>query len=135
LLKIILLLSVALVCPTVFAELEIIVHPSNNTVISSNDIKRIFLGKKKTFPNGDSAIAIIPDNDKMIITEFNKIHLKKSPSQYKAYWTRRIFTGRGGPPMAFSSQDIIKLVAENPSYISYVNSNWIDNSVKVVNIK
>lgn len=130
-----LLICSFLFIPVSFAEWQVIVHPSNTSELSSNDIKRIFLGKKKKFANGDLAIPLALDNGSTTSSEFKKTILKKSSAQYKSYWARRIFTGRGSPPKTIASQDMIKRVSENPQYIGYIDVEWIDASVRAIEIK
>ncbi|MGH1373899.1 MAG: phosphate ABC transporter substrate-binding protein, partial [Cellvibrionaceae bacterium] len=41
-----------------FSAVAVIVHPSNANSLSESDITRIFLGKKKSFPDGADAIPV-----------------------------------------------------------------------------
>ena len=54
----ILLLSI-LFSGAAFAEVAVIVHPSNANALGDSDISRIFLGKSKTFADGGQAVPIM----------------------------------------------------------------------------
>ena len=131
-----LLFSILLLCPAgnlVFAEVSVIVNPSNASSLSDDDIKKIFLGKKKTFDDGSSILAVNLSSANPARAAFDEAALGKSASQIKAYWSKLVFSGKGEPPKEFSSdEEILKLVKENPAVIGYVDSAKVDASVKVV---
>jgi hypothetical protein len=57
----------------------------------------------------------------------------RTPALMKAYWTKRIFTGRGQPPRELpNSAAVRKLVAENPGMIGYIDRAALDASVRAV---
>ncbi|WP_196138627.1 phosphate ABC transporter substrate-binding protein [Aliikangiella sp. G2MR2-5] len=116
-----------------FADVAIIVHPSNNSTLSNTDLARLFLGKMKSFPGGGSATPINLSEGDAAADEFNQKVLKKSASQLKAYWSKLIFTGKGTPPESMATaQEVKKAVASNPDYIGYINASDVDDSVKVI---
>ncbi len=83
-----------------FAEVSIIVHPSNSNAFDKNAIKRIFLGKSRAFPNGSEAIPIAFIGGSNESSDFTQSVLSKTPKQLKSYWAKMIFTGKGTPPRA-----------------------------------
>lgn len=113
-------------------EIAIIVHPSNTNSLDMNDIRRIYLGKTTTFPNGGQVISIDQQQGHDIRINFNRTVLNKSERQVKTYWAQMLFTGKGTPPrMAKDDAEVIKLVSENPALLGYVNASSVDHSVKV----
>ena len=65
--------------------------------------------------------------------EFYGKVIGKTAAQIKAYWSRIIFTGRGEPPPTVSnSVDMKKRISLNPSAIGYLESDMVDDSVRVV---
>jgi len=115
------------------AEYAIIVHPSSSETLDTGNIAKIFLGKTKTFPSGERALPINQDNTQAIRTDFDEKLLKKSTSQIKAYWSKRIFTGKGTPPEeAPSDAEVLKLVASNTNAIGYIDGSLVTDAVKVV---
>ena len=116
-----------------YAEIAVIVHPSNSNVISTGEIERIFLGKVSNFSDGSSAIPLNLGEENAMRDEFNTKVLKRDGSQLKAYWSKMIFTGKGQPPKEFADDAAVKAaVASNPNAISYIKSSSVDGSVKVI---
>ena len=116
------------------AEWVVIVSKTNPTeAMTQADVEKIFLGKLKLFPDGSSAIPLdMPDKSAEKITFYEQA-VGKTESQLRAYWSRVIFTGSGAPPKAVaSSADMLKLVAENPNTIGYVDKALINETVRVV---
>ena len=65
--------------------------------------------------------------------EFEQKILKKTSSQIKAYWSKRIFSGKGKPPKEVAAEhDIISLVAKNVDAIAYVEASSVTDAVKVI---
>ena len=124
---------VLLVSSQSFAEVAVIVNPANNSAISEKDIKRIFLGKSKSFSDGKKITPYYLASGHKPRDEFNKKVLRKSESQLKAYWSKLIFTGKGTPPDALGSVEaLIAAVAEDPSAIGYIDASSVDDKVKVI---
>ena len=115
------------------AEVAVIVHPSASVdSLTADEISRLFMGKSKSFPNGSPAIALNQDDGSATRDVFNQEICNKSPSQYKAYWSKLVFTGKGTPPKDSGDDAAVKaLVAGNPKMIGYVDASVVDVSVKV----
>jgi len=112
------------------AEVAVIVHPSNADAISQADVSAIFLGKKKAFPGGNSAVPIVLSD--ATTDEFNTKLLGKSASQLKSYWSKLVFTGKANPPKSVSSDEMLSLIKSNPNMIGFVDSANVSADVKVV---
>jgi ABC-type phosphate transport system substrate-binding protein len=117
-----------------FAELAVIVHPGNSLqAISKDELKRIYLGKSKEFPNGLLIAALDQDKESEEKKEFYKKVVGKSLSQVSAYWSRLIFTGKGVPPrVLLNDEEVKKWVASHPESIAYINAESADDSIKVI---
>lgn len=115
------------------AEVAVVVHPSNAANIDRANVARIFLGKMKSFPGAGQAIPLNQLESNASTAEFNSKVLKKSGSQLKAYWSKLVFTGKGTPPKAITSDaEVINLVSSNPNMIGYVDSSAVTADVKVI---
>lgn len=115
-----------------FAEVAVIVHPSNANALDEAAVSKIFLGREKSFADGKSVVPLSLVESSPASTAFNDAVLKKSSSQLKAYWSKLVFTGKGTPPKEIATdEEMIKLVATNPSVIGYVDASKVDGSVKV----
>lgn len=115
------------------AEIAIIVNSANNNTLDKSQIKKIFLGKLKRFPNGEKTVPITQKSSSDARSEFDKKVLKKSASQLKSYWSRLLFTGKGQPPLeVINDKEMIELIKNNPNMIGFVDTANLSDSVKVV---
>lgn len=118
--------------PLVFAEVAVIVHPSNTNVLDAATVAKIYLGREKSFADGQSVVPMSLLESTPSSASFNNVVLKKSASQLKAYWSKLVFTGKGTAPKELASEDeMVKLVATNPNLIGFVDVTKVDASVKV----
>jgi len=115
------------------AEVAVIVHPSNTNEISKNDIARIFLGKKKEFPDGSDALPVSQVENSPVSDEFIEKVLDKTAAQHRSYWSQLVFTGKGRPPKEIGRDaEVKKVVSENPAVIGFIDMSAVDESVRVV---
>ncbi|SDZ94468.1 phosphate ABC transporter substrate-binding protein [Alkalimonas amylolytica] len=113
--------------------LVIVVHPTNAIELTTDDVSRLYLGRARTFPNGESAVPINLAEGMPAREIFDQRALSRSSAQLKAYWSKLVFTGKGTPPQeADSHEEVLKLVATNPSIIGYVPASAADERVRVV---
>lgn len=116
------------------AQLVVIVSAKSQVnTLTRQQVSNIFLGRTHAYPDGSRAVPVDLQNGTGLREEFcEKVH-GIAPSQLNAYWSRMIFTGKGNPPReAIPPQIAVKLTASNSQLISYVDSEWVDNSVKVI---
>ncbi|CAM4136097.1 phosphate ABC transporter substrate-binding protein [Pseudoalteromonas byunsanensis] len=114
------------------AEVSVIVHPSNGNTLDKDSIAKIYLGKTKSFNDG-TKVQAVSLNSGNVVDEFTSNVLGKSSSQYKAYWSKLIFTGKGTPPEGLDSeQAVLDFVAGNTDAIGYVDSGKVTGAVKVI---
>lgn len=116
-----------------FSEIAVVVHPQNESELTLNYLRKIFLAKTKLFPSGENAVMVGQKTGSDIRKEFLKKLLNKSEKQMNAYWSRLIFTGKALPPKAIGSDaEVKRLVSENPALIGYIDAESVDDSVRVV---
>ena len=127
-------MSFLLVSFGALADIVVVVHPDSGVdSLTQDEVQRIFLGKTKSFPNGQQAIPINQDDGRPIRESFNEKVCNKDSGQYRAYWSQLIFTGKGTPPKDGGDDAAVKaLVAKNPNIVSYIDASQVDGSVKVV---
>ena len=130
-------LGIFLVVTTVsvhaYSEIAVVVNVNNDSELSKSDIKKIYLAKKRTFPNSSPVVMLDQPSGSKIKKEFGKELLGKDQRRLKAYWSRLIFTGKATPPEEMASdEEIKKFVALNPDAIGYIDAQSVDNSVKVI---
>ena len=130
--KLLFLVSV-LTATQVSAEILVIVNKSNNMrSISAQDLKNIYLGKSKKFPNGKRVEPLNLDYDGTR-EKFEAKILGKNKSALGRYWSKRIFTGKGKPPKSIGDdRDMVEKVSRSVNAIGYVKAGQATNKVKVI---
>ncbi len=117
--------------PTLAAEDEIVivVHPDVADTLDKDDIKQIFLGKKTQW-NDTSGIAFVLLDDGDTLNAFLKTYIGKSPDQFKNYWKKQVFTGKGKMPKAFrTSAELMQFLSDNRGSIGFMRSEDVDKAL------
>lgn len=103
--------------------------------IDKETASSIYLGKKSNWPNGSRIHVVILDQDEINKLFMNDI-IKKTPTQYKAYWNQLVFTGKGTPPISFkTSKEVVEYVKTNSGAIGFIESNQKSGDVKEIMLK
>jgi ABC-type phosphate transport system substrate-binding protein len=128
------MLALALSATPAIADVVVVVSSKNAvTALSKSQVIDIFLAKSVRFPDGSPAVPIDQTEGSAARDEFYANFSGKSAAQLKAYWSKIIFTGRGQPPKAISNSDEIKkLLAQNPSAIGYIERSLVDSTVRIL---
>lgn len=130
--KLILASMLTLFSAASFAEVAVIVNPANANAMDQDEIKKIYLGKSKSFSDG-TKITPVNQETNALADEFNDKLVGKSSSQLNAYWSKLVFTGKGTPPAKLDNdQAVIDFVAANADAIGYIDSAKVSDKVKVV---
>lgn len=118
-------------------ELAIIVNASNQAdAISVEQVASIFLGKTRSLPDGTKVIPIDQFEGEKPRAEFYSKVVQKSQAQLNSYWSRLIFTGKGQPPFAVTSDtEVLEFIASNPNMIGYVDVVTLQQSPGAGDIK
>lgn len=128
-------LAAFLLCSSsVQAELAIIINNDNATNdITIEEVVSIFLGKSRNLPDGTKVVPIDQWEGEEARESFYHDVVKKTQSQLNSYWSRIIFAGKGQPPFAVSdSREVMEFIAGNQNMIGYVDTDAVDESVKVI---
>ena len=120
--------------PVAFADVVVVVSASNaNTELDEKQVYNIYMGKAKSFPDGEKALPVDQKKGSADRDSFRETVLQKSSSQLNTYWSRLIFTGKGTPPQESGDSSSVKdLISNNPNLIGYIDSADVDASVKVL---
>jgi len=116
------------------AEVVVVGNKSSSVQsLSAKQAKDLFLGKSLKLPSGRKAEVVdLPVGDPVRVEFYTKV-IHKNPSQIKAYWAKRIFTGRGTPPKSLDSQSaVVNWVSGGPGRIGYVDSSAVSGKVTVL---
>lgn len=117
------------------AEVAVIVHPQSPiTQLTSRQVKKIFLGRLRMIPNANIEPDIIDQKETQSTYHYfyTKI-INMKPAKLKRYRASYLFSGKGTLPTKLDDNaSVLKYVSENRSAIGYVQSDTVDDSVKVV---
>ena len=116
------------------AELAIISHPGyDGGEINSAQVRKLFLGERKSFPNGIKATPInhaVGSPDRKLF--FSQV-LNMPESFHGRHWKRKMATNSGSAPVELSSYDeVLRSVANTPGSISYIDTRMLNDNVKVL---
>lgn len=126
-------MMLALMSNVAFSEIAIVIHPDNNAELTMEELAKIYLGKLKRFSNGNLAIPLDRSEGSDIRIRFLENTVGKDETKMKSYWSRLIFTGKGIPPKIVETDEEVKeLVSRNPDIIGYIDSQSVDETVKVI---
>lgn len=127
-------LSMCAMNPVQAGEIVVIVNAESNVAtLSKRELIDLYMGKNLSFPNGLKTLTLDHDLDSKLRANFYQSLVNKSVAQVNAYWARLLFTGRAKPPQEIASSEQVKLfVHENRNAIGYIDSDFLDASVKEV---
>jgi ABC-type phosphate transport system substrate-binding protein len=118
-----------------FADVVVIVHPSNEAALNIKIVKRIFLGKEKKFSDGKEVLPVNQVPSSGARGSFDTDTLGRSSTQIAAYWSKLVFTGKGIPPEELGNDAaVLAIVADNPNAIGYVDRASVSDAVKAVSL-
>jgi ABC-type phosphate transport system substrate-binding protein len=116
-------------------EVDVLVNRANNAIVlSREEVRRIFMGDKISWPGGKriTVLMLTPDQPERGIVL--RAVFKMNESDYTKYFLQAAFTGHvQAPPRDLPSALQMKahLVA-NPNAIGYLKKEDVDDSVRVV---
>lgn len=117
-------------------SLRVVVNKENKLAsLTTDDLTRIFLGKKTLWDSGTRIVPAMPEEESPAGELFLSGTLKKSVSQFRAYWKRLLFSGGGAVPKVFRNHDqLLDFVARQPGAIGIVEASAVDDRVRVLEI-
>jgi ABC-type phosphate transport system substrate-binding protein len=129
-----LLASALLACSSLLnAGVAVIVHPDNTNKLDESQVRNIYLGKTKVFPDGSEVLPVEYDTGIPARDVFIKSVLKKDEANLNSYWARMIFSSKGKPPKVLNNPTEMKrLIAANKNSIGYIDAAEVDSSVRVL---
>jgi TonB family protein len=100
--------------------------------ISTEDLKRIYLQEKNSFPDGTHAEPVLKKSG-AAHDSFLKEFLDLNDDALQTYYRTLVFTGRGSMPRTFSSDaEVVAYVARTRGAIGYVSTAASTDSVKTL---
>lgn len=99
--------------------------------LSRDQVVSIFLAKSRMI--GNVAVKPLDIKAPQLQTEFYAKVIGMSEDQYKAYWSRLIFTGKAFPPKEVATvAEAKQKLNDNSSLITYTPIEAVDNSLKIL---
>jgi len=129
-----LLLGIIATLPLNAQELVVIVNSTNQTTeLTHRQLVNLYMGRTQNYPDGTLALPVDQAPDSKARETFYKTLVGKSVAEVNAYWARLLFTGRASPPRSLTdSETVLQVVRENRNAIGYIESKYVDDTVKVV---
>lgn len=124
---------VVLLCSPLFslANEYAVISNKNMKTVSQSEIKAIFL-KKLTLIDDITAVPVNLEAGDALRLKFEEKLLDMSFERLKSYWTKEHYLGHR-PPVNMKSEESVKaFVKKVDGAIGYINSNSVDDSVKVL---
>ncbi len=118
-----------------FEEVDIVVNKSNNvSALSRQEIRRIFMGEKSSWPGGKRVTVLMLTADQPERGVILREVFKMNESDYTRYFLQAAFTGRvqAAPKDLPSAARMKGRLATNPNAIGYLNKGDVDDSVRVL---
>lgn len=141
--SVLLLLCLSCLCTSAFvspssAQVQLFlvgnVHAPDS--IKHDELKQIFLGKKTRWQN-DSHISFALFADEYSYGLFLREFIGKTASQYKNYWKKQVFSGKGRMPKTFKDpQDVLEFLAATDGAICFLSNISIDSErLKIIRVE
>lgn len=136
-----LVLSILFSLSAAYADVLIIANkdlPENT--LSQQEIREIFLGKRVQWSD-NSRIRFATLRTAEIHSMFLEQYVKMSEADWKIFWKRMVFTGRGLPPETIATEaELIDFVSKTKGAVGYVSSdgmakNTEKDAVKIIGVK
>ena len=117
-------------------DVKVIVNRANAvSALSSEELKRVFLGTKTSLDDGTRVEPVIK-KDGMTHEEFVKKYLGKTSTALETYYRSLVFTGKGSMPKSFESDaQVVAYVAKTKGAIGYVSMGTSTPGVKTIDIR
>jgi ABC-type phosphate transport system substrate-binding protein len=116
-------------------EVDVVINKSSNvTPLSREEVRRIFIGDKSSWPGGKhiTVLMLAPDQPERAV--ILQAVFKMNESEYTKYFLQAAFTGHvlAAPRDLPSAAQMKAHLAANPNAIGYLKKEDVDDSVKVV---
>jgi hypothetical protein len=107
-------------------------HDSVVTSMSLDELREIYLRRRRAWPNG---LAIMPINlpaDDELRQRFSRRVLGRAPADLLGYWNARYFEGVRPPLVLLSPAAVRAYLQRQPEAIGYLPASQADSSVRIL---
>ena len=135
------LLGMMLVLPvftgTACAENVVIIGNADvsDSSLSSEDLRNIFLNKKTRWSDGKK-IVFVTLRASDTHNAFLKQYIRRTVSQFRNFWKKQVFTGKGKMPVSFATEkEMVDFVSRTEGAIGYISAAPENDVVKTFQIQ
>jgi hypothetical protein len=116
---------------------KLIVHPSNSvSVVDASFVRAAYLKQVVFWPHGRPLRPVDTVGPDWVRERFITQVLRRTPAQLRSYWTQRIFSGTGLPPVEVASPEhAIAYVRTHVGAIAFIPASVDPQGTKVVVVR
>tara|TARA_R110001592_G_scaffold177066_1_gene417194 strand:- start:857 stop:1285 length:429 start_codon:yes stop_codon:yes gene_type:complete len=132
--KTLLILYLTLLAPIVSADIVLVANRDSGIErLSQSDVVNIYLGRYRRLATGSTAAPLdLSENTGSKATFYRQL-VDKNLAEINAYWSRLVFSGKTRPPQQVeNAQEALKVLAENPNALAYMDRAAINSQVVIV---
>ncbi|MFQ5487149.1 MAG: phosphate ABC transporter substrate-binding protein [Gammaproteobacteria bacterium] len=128
--------AILLLSLSAMAHSEVVVIGNKDSSVGSlgeDQVAELFLGKAAKLPDGTVAEVADLSVGNPVRDEFSNKVLHKTERQLRAYWAKRVFTGKGTPPATLpDEQAVVDWVAAGKGRLGYISGKAVSDKVKIL---
>jgi ABC-type phosphate transport system substrate-binding protein len=123
-----------LVAAPAAAQVAVIAHPSANVAgVSNEELADIYMDKTDRLSDGSRVEPVDQAEGTPTRIKFYNDALGRTERQMKAYWSKRMFTGKGRPPRILDNDEaVLDYISRTPGAIGYIDGGRVDERVKLL---
>jgi ABC-type phosphate transport system substrate-binding protein len=109
--------------PVARADIYVVVHSENTQrLFSRQEVADLFMGRKRNFSNGDTALVLDLPRDNAVRRVFYSTLTGMSPAQLGSYWAELAASGQTMPPQVLSDEaEVARVIRRNPNAVGYLS--------------
>lgn len=120
------LLLFLILTPVAIADSYVVMSSTESAIeenVDLKDLKDIFLGHRVLWRNGERIFAAHIGKKSSHMIDFLNNVISMNPRQYNKYWRRRLFSGKGHPPIELESdRKVLEYVHRTEGAIAVISS-------------
>lgn len=122
----------ALAGPARAGDLAVIVHADRNVHLTTSDVARIYLKRRRFWENGEAIVPVNRNSGSSTREAFVRMVFGEDARNLAVYWNRQYFRGVLPPATLASDEAVKRFVASERLAIGYIDPSLVDDSVRMV---
>ena len=107
-------------------------HDSAVTRLSLDDLREIYLRRRRAWPNGLPVMPINLPADDELRERFSRRVLGRTPADLLSYWNARYFEGVKPPLVLLTPAAVRAYLQRQPEAIGYLPASEVDDTLRIV---